>query len=237
MLVRRVPKDIELLKKNQEELAGKGIYFHFFDNDLTKMLALITPRPKSDTTSGLISPYTGGFFLFQVNFPEDYPMSPPKVTFHPQNTTCRFHPNYYTTGKVCLSIINTWGAADWSPSMSLMALLHTLEERFFEQALGCEPGHERAPRSQHQQFNDVVEYYKYKIAIIDVIHNKHPIFQPFKDIILEEYHKNKAWHQSRIQDHLIPALEGRILTSPTYHNRADINYTNILSALHTLPSS
>lgn len=233
MLARRVPKDIELLKKNKDELATKGIYFHFFDNDMTKMMALITPRPKSDEHSGLVSPYIGGFFLFHVQLPEDYPMSPPKVTFHPQNTMCRFHPNYYTTGKVCLSIINTWGSADWSPSMSLMALLITLEERFFEKALGCEPGHETASTAKHKQFNDVVEYYKYKIAILDVIHNKHSIYHPFTDTIIEEYKKTKEWHIARIHE-LIPSLQGKYVTSPTYNNKVTIDYIKIIDALNAL---
>lgn len=235
MLTRRIPKDIEMLKKNQDDLASKGIYFHFFDDDLTKMLALITPRPKSDAESGLISPYTGGFFLFQLSFPEDFPMSPPKLTFHPQASSCRFHPNYYTSGKVCLSIINTWGNADWSPSMSIMALLVTLEERFFEKALGCEPGFERAPTPQHKQYNDIVEYYKYTIAIIDVVKDKYPIYHPFKNIIIQEYNKTKEWHKARISE-LIPNLDGKSITSPSYHCKATFNYTEVLNSINRLSS-
>lgn len=224
-----------MLKKNQGDLASKGIYFHFFDDDLTKMLALITPRPKSDADSGLFSPYTGGFFLFQLSFPEDFPMSPPKLTFHPQATSCRFHPNYYTSGKVCLSIINTWGNADWSPSMSIMALLVTLEERFFEKALGCEPGFERAPIPQHTQYNNTVEYYKYTIAILDVIKDKYPIYKPFKDIIIQEYNKTKEWHNARINE-LIANLDGKCITSPIYHCKATFNYTDVLNLINRLPS-
>lgn len=233
MLARRLPKDMELLKKNKEDLANKGIYFHFYDDDITKMLALITPRPKSDSTSGLISPYTGGFFLFEVKFPDDYPMSPPKLTFHPQNNKCRFHPNYYITGKVCLSIINTWASADWSPSMSLMALLVTLEERFFEKALGCEPGYECASTQKHKQFNDVVEYYKYTIAIIGVIKNKYPIFQPFNDIMVQEFTKTKSWHLERINV-LMLSLQGTLVASPAYGNNVTLNYSEVKNMLETL---
>ena len=234
MLARRVPKDIELLSKNKEHLAEKGIYFHFFDDDLTRMLALITPRHKSDAASGLVSPYTGGFFLFEIKFPENYPMVPPKLQFHPQSTACRFHPNYYSTGKVCLSIINTWGSEDWSPSMSLMALLVTLEERFFEMALGCEPGHERSPPAKHKQYNDFVEYNKYKIAIINVVRGNYPIFNPFNKVIEDEFKKNKAWHLARIEDTLMPSLQGKNIAPPCYGGASLVRYDEIRNMLNTL---
>lgn len=234
MFVKRIVKDIELLRKNKEYLNNKGIYFHFFDNDLTRMFTLITPRHKTDTSSGLTSPYTGGFFLFEIKFPEDYPMSPPKVDFNPKTSSCRFHPNYYTSGKVCLSIINTWGSQDWSPSMSLMALLVTLEERFFERALGCEPGHENTTVTKFKQYNDFVEYYKYKVTIIDVLNKQYSIYQPFDDDIICEFKKNKEWHLRRIE-HLIDLTQGKILQSPAYSlNTTTANYTLIKQYLREL---
>lgn len=233
MLAKRIPKDIELLKKNKTNLEEKGIYFHFFEDDITRMLALITPRPKQDNATGLVSPYTGGFFLFEVKFPQDYPMSPPKLDFHPKTHLCRFHPNYYSNGKVCLSIINTWANADWSPSMSLMALLITLEERFFEKALGCEPGLEQATTATHKQYNDVVEYYKYKVSIIDVIYDKHPMYVPFKDTIKLEFEKTKDWHLARIHS-LLQTVQGKHLMSPRYGCSAGINYEDIRNNLQLL---
>jgi ubiquitin-conjugating enzyme E2 O len=225
MFLRRVVKDIELLKKNNEYLKNKGIYYHFNDNDLTKMYTLISPRHKEDTTSGLISPYTGGFFLFEVKFPEDYPLSPPKVEFNPKTSSCRFHPNYYSTGKVCLSIVNTWGGNDWSPAMSLMALLVTIEERFFERALGCEPGHENTTIQKFRQYNDFVEYHKYTTAIISVINKQYYVFTPFYDIINQQLQQDKERHLIRLEQ-LITLHQGNILQSPTYgcnHVMADYN--------------
>lgn len=215
MFLKRVVKDIELLKKNNDYLKNKGIYYHFNDNDLTKMYTLISPRHKEDTTSGLVSPYTGGFFLFEVRFPEDYPLSPPKVEFNPKTSSCRFHPNYYSTGKVCLSIVNTWGKEDWSPAMSLMALLVTIEERFFERALGCEPGYENTTIQKFKQYNDFVEYHKYKTSIILVINKQYDIYSPFYDIIKNQFQQDKEWHLTRLQQ-LIANLHGEFIQSPTY---------------------
>jgi hypothetical protein len=164
-------------------------------------------------------------------------MSPPKVEFNPKTSSCRFHPNYYTTGKVCLSIINTWAGQDWSPSMSLMALLVTIEERFFERALGCEPGHENSSIHKFQQYNDFVEYNKYKTAIIDVMLQRYPIYEPFTDVIHQEFHNNNKWHIERVTQ-LIHTKQGHHLQSPTYScGSTSANYEKIkqdLSRFNTL---
>lgn len=234
MVHKRLPKDIDLLKKNEAYLQTKGIYFHVNDNDMTKISVLVSPRHKEDTTVSpkLESPYTGGFFVFELSFPSDYPMSPPGITFNPKQTMCRLHPNYYTTGKVCLSIINTWGTPDWSPSMSLLSLLMTLEERFFERALGCEPGLEMCSLIKHQTFNDIVEYSKYKVAILDVLANKYAIYGPFKDTIAEELKNTMSWHTTRLNE-LIQSLQDKTLQSPVYGNTVTCNYISIRNQLQS----
>ena len=64
------------------------------------------------------TPYMGGFFLFSLRFPEHYPMSPPIVWFYTTKSNMRINPNLYINGKVCLSIINTWGnSSNWTPSI------------------------------------------------------------------------------------------------------------------------
>jgi ubiquitin-conjugating enzyme E2 R len=46
--------------------------------------------------------YEGGIFQLLMKFPNDYPMSPPVVTFGSDF----WHPNVYTDGKVCISILH-----------------------------------------------------------------------------------------------------------------------------------
>nr|KJB55828.1 hypothetical protein B456_009G100700 [Gossypium raimondii] len=47
----------------------------------------------------------GGFFNAIMSFPPDYPNSPPTMKF----TTDVWHPNVYTDGTVCISILHPPG--------------------------------------------------------------------------------------------------------------------------------
>ena len=52
------------------------------------------------------TPYEGGFFLFVIRCPPDYPIRPPRVKLLTTgNKEVRFNPNLYKNGKVCLSIL------------------------------------------------------------------------------------------------------------------------------------
>jgi ubiquitin-conjugating enzyme E2 I len=64
------------------------------------------PGPKS-------SPWEGGLYELTLEFPEDFPMSPPKAKFKDK----LFHPNIYPSGAVCLSILNE--EEDWRPSLKI----------------------------------------------------------------------------------------------------------------------
>ncbi|RUS69390.1 hypothetical protein EGW08_022848 [Elysia chlorotica] len=72
--------------------------------------------------------FAGGVFPARLSFPSDYPLSPPKMKF-----TCEiFHPNIYTDGRVCISILHAPGddpmgyetsAERWSPVQSVEKIL------------------------------------------------------------------------------------------------------------------
>jgi len=71
----------------------------------------------------------GGFFKAELKFPEDFPSSPPEMVF----LTPMWHPNIYTDGKVCISILhppgvdkyNTLESADerWRPILGVEQIL------------------------------------------------------------------------------------------------------------------
>lgn len=67
------------------------------------------------------TPYENAPFLIDFHL-ENYPFQPPKAYFHSWTSgNGRVSPNLYEDGKVCLSILGTWGGSSsesWNPSKS-----------------------------------------------------------------------------------------------------------------------
>jgi len=64
------------------------------------------------------SPYAGGIFFLNINFPPDYPFKPPKVHF----TTKIYHCNVNSNGAICLDILKD----QWSPALTVSKVLLSL---------------------------------------------------------------------------------------------------------------
>jgi len=92
------------------------------------------------------SPFEGGVFVLNVIFPDNYPFSPPRITFE----TPIYHCNVNDSGKICLAILQE----SWSPSLSVPKVLEAI--RLMMQT----PDTDYALR---QWIADVtIAYYKYK---------------------------------------------------------------------------
>ncbi|ODV96947.1 hypothetical protein PACTADRAFT_32446 [Pachysolen tannophilus NRRL Y-2460] len=74
------------------------------------------------------TPYENGVFQAILNFPKDYPLSPPTLKFNPPI----LHPNIYSNGTVCISILHAPGddplhyeraEERWSPVQSVEKIL------------------------------------------------------------------------------------------------------------------
>mmetsp|Transcript_19159 Transcript_19159/g.26816 ORF Transcript_19159/g.26816 Transcript_19159/m.26816 type:complete len:166 (+) Transcript_19159:76-573(+) len=64
------------------------------EDNLFEWEALIMGPPGTD--------YEGGVFTAILKFPQDYPLSPPKMIFKSE----MWHPNVYPNGEVCISILH-----------------------------------------------------------------------------------------------------------------------------------
>mmetsp|Transcript_1227 Transcript_1227/g.4669 ORF Transcript_1227/g.4669 Transcript_1227/m.4669 type:complete len:167 (-) Transcript_1227:262-762(-) len=72
--------------------------------------------------------YEGGFFTANMSFPTDYPNKPPSVKFVSEV----WHPNVYSDGRVCISILHSPGedptgyeqaSERWSPVQTVETIM------------------------------------------------------------------------------------------------------------------
>ena len=87
------------------------------------------------------SVYRHKFVRLDFGIPEDYPHSPPKVTFVNYDSV-RIHPNMYEDGKCCSTILNTWPSDNekWTSSMRIETVLLTFHSFFDNNPYTYEPG-------------------------------------------------------------------------------------------------
>ena len=197
--ITRLLRDVKHVIKNP--LTDNGIYYTHDDEDLLKGYALIIGP--SDT------PYFGGFFFFELNYPTDYPHSPPLVKYCTNGDNIRFNPNLYTTGKVCISILNTWRGEQWTSCQTISTLLLTLCTLLCKSPLLNEPGITTAHRD-FKKYNIIIEYKNIDIAILKMI-SKHESVYPtnfdmFYSIIKEHFLKNN--------ETIVKYLEGKMVEYP-----------------------
>ncbi|KAK7319683.1 hypothetical protein RJT34_04407 [Clitoria ternatea] len=104
---KKVQQEWSILEKNLPET----IYVRVFEERMDLMQAAIIGA------SG--TPYHDGLFFFDICFPPEYPDEPPMV--HYNSGGLRLNPNLYESGKICLSLLNTWtgtGTEVWNPGAS-----------------------------------------------------------------------------------------------------------------------
>ena len=84
------------------------------------------------------TPYEGGFFQAEMNFPKEYPNMPPTLRF----ISDIVHPNVYPDGKLCMSILHPPGEDQWGYESASDASSPRVAWSFFRAA--CRVG---SPRS------------------------------------------------------------------------------------------
>ena len=98
------------------------------------------------------TPYSLGLFEFHMFTPNTFPDSPPVVNLRTTgNGLVRFHPNLYSDGKVCLSLLGTWHASSeiekWHKDRStLLQVIISIQGSIMgvEKPYYLEPGYEKA---------------------------------------------------------------------------------------------
>ncbi|KAL6234765.1 hypothetical protein BDW75DRAFT_211434 [Aspergillus navahoensis] len=143
--------------KQIENSADLSIAVDYDEKDIRNVRAIILGPPET--------PYQFGFFEFSIKFGKDYPARAPSVRAITTNSgTCRFSPNLYAGGKVCLSILGTWTGQpgeQWSSAQGLESVLISIQSLMSSNPYENEPGYEHA-KSQTDEEN--MAHYKAKIC-------------------------------------------------------------------------
>jgi ubiquitin-conjugating enzyme E2 Z len=181
--INRLLKDVKQIIKNP--LTDDGIYYIHDEADMMKGYAMIVGP--EDT------PYFGGFYFFEINYPHDYPHSPPKAIYYTNGNNVRFNPNLYKCGKVCISLLNTWAGDQWTSCQSITSVLLSLCTLLCKDPLLNEPGINSGNRD-FQNYNKIIEYSNIDIAVCDIVCKTegiyHSFFDGFYSFVKEHFIKN-----------------------------------------------
>lgn len=218
LAIKRVLSDIKDL--NRDPLEKEGIY-HYYD-DANVMEARIMIIGPEDT------PYENGFYFFQFSFPNNYPFEPPKVKYYTLDGETRFNPNLYTCGKVCLSIINTWDGPKWTSCQTIRSVLISLRGLVLgvKHPLHNEPGFEQVLDSRSTNYNDVVLYENYRVAVVKMIRNTPKNFEEFKPQMIDYVKQKFSWYKKRLTE--LSKYDKTKVTSPVYSMTVVRNYSKVL---------
>ncbi|KAK4096724.1 hypothetical protein N658DRAFT_435474, partial [Parathielavia hyrcaniae] len=119
------------------------------------------------------TPYEHGLFEFDMWIPSEFPQSSPQMFFRTTaGGVIHFNPNLYPNGRVCLSLLGTWGGQGWEPDRStILQILVSIQAMVFnDKPYHNEPGHEYHQPENYkthiEQYNRNVEQKTADYAII-----------------------------------------------------------------------
>ena len=221
--IKRLASDVKDLIK--EPLTEHQIYYQHDQDDMLKGYALIVG--KKDTI------YFSGYYLFEFNFPPNYPHSPPKVIFCTRDGETRFHPNMYKSGKVCLSVLNTWKGESWTSCQSIKSILLILASILENDSLLYEPGINKNHRD-FQKYHQIIEFKNFDIAVFQILNYQFPEkFKIFYPIMKEKFIENYESIKNILEEKSINNVNKKISTS-VYGMSFNISYKKLLPILNNI---
>jgi ubiquitin-conjugating enzyme E2 Z len=223
--IKRLLHDVRDIMKNP--LTDNGIYYVHSDKHMFKGYAFII-GPEG-------TPYENGYYFFEFTFTENYPFSPPKLTYLTNDGVTRFNPNLYKSGKVCLSILNTWEGEQWTSCQNISSILLTLSSIFNNNPLTNEPGY-TDKSSYCNDYKECIRFMNIKTAIIGIMDKKLiPYdFHMFYHIIKGHFEENKEKVRNNILSMIDSKYDNSVIHFNLYSMKIVINYNTLKHAFDKL---
>jgi len=211
--IKRLARDVREIMKHP--LEDNGIHYVHSDTDMLHGQVLIE-GPKD-------TPYAYGHYYFSIQYPKDYPQSPPVFTYDTNDSFTRFNPNLYKNGKVCISVLNTWRGEQWSPCQTITSILLSVCTVLNDKPLLNEPGFKESDVDFHN-YNKTIEYKNYSVGIVNMLESDY-----IKDKYLELYETSKKIFLKNYKDIMenIDKHEDKsvhIITTKVYNMKTTIDY-------------
>lgn len=180
----RLNREIKGLKRGLPVEPEAAVFVCVDDCRMNVMKALI---------SGVVdTPYAHGLYQFDITLPTNYPNVPP--CFNLMTTgqgSVYFGPNLFSSGYVCLSIINTWEGDPeemWVPEQSsLLQVLLSIQTLVMDcNIMGKESGYETygANYSGNVSYCNVVKYLNMKFAVLEQLRNPP---REFAEVVIKHF--------------------------------------------------
>ena len=183
--------NVDIKNFTKDNLEENGIYIHFDEVDITNAKILIIGP--EDT------PYENGYYMFRVKFTDEYPYKPPKVEFL-SNSKVRIHPNLYTNGKVCLSILGTWAGPSWTSVMDINSVAKSIQSIMCNKAIQNEPGFTDENGDLCKIYDRIIWFENYRSYIIKIQERNNGTFKSLiKKHFIDSHKKNKDRFKKHIR--------------------------------------
>lgn len=162
--VDEVPTSSCLLRLNKDiahfnSQLHPGLYISPDKDDITKIHALVVGMPDEVNA--------GGFFLFFLKVPPDYPLRPPRVrVLTTDGGRVSFNVGLCASGKVRLSILGTRDGPEWSPAAdSIETVLLSLQSLMREQPFDEEYGPLDELAFKMKRYDDYIRHETIRVAV------------------------------------------------------------------------
>ncbi|RWS25450.1 ubiquitin-conjugating enzyme E2 Z-like protein [Leptotrombidium deliense] len=210
--LKRIKLDLADLKK----VPLPDIHLHIKDADISKVYVLMEGPTET--------PYEGGMFYIRIQFPRNYPFSPPMVLLETTGggNRCHYHRNMFPNGKICITILNTVENLGWSSAMNLSNALVAVQSLFSEYSkewspLGVNVAHVKEFRELH--FSSIREQVL-DVAICGMVEDRYGDATYMPDELKKKMHELFAKNYKKFEDYVRKQApkQGQLNASNTQYN-------------------
>ncbi|KAK9152759.1 hypothetical protein Sjap_000239 [Stephania japonica] len=205
--LRKVHQEWSILKENLPDT----IFVRAYEERVDLLRAAVVGAPGT--------PYHDGLFFFDIFLPPDYPQEPPSVHYH--SGGLRLNPNLYESGRVCLSLLNTWTGTStetWNPGnstilqilVSLQALVLNAKPYFNEAGFDSQIG-----RADAEKNSTTYNENAFILSCQTMLYHLRKPPKHFEEIVEEHFHRRFHSILSSCKAYMDGAHVGRAFDSET----------------------